>query len=302
MVLIEVSKVALKIRLPILLLALAALSCGPPEADVAPARLTIFATIFPLAEIVREVGGERVSVDWLVELGKPLDGFTMTRRERERMNSTDFTLCDSFRRSETWAAMDLVRRQDTGHVISADKLPVSTSEPSQGLLYLDPIVARQLAPVLADAFSKIKPQYGDYFHEHAAAFVNDLDQLIGRYPNTAFKNQRVVVLGNVLNPLLGRFGIESVMLDLDAYRLSDADLSAVRKAASEAGAAAVLVPFDLPPGAVNRIEEQSGLKAFAMDAAGLTAFKGHDTYLGILAYNLEQLRAATSAKETGAAK
>ena len=275
-----------------LALCLGSASCEPPS-PAPPSHLSVFATTFPLSQIAREIGGEWVDTDWLIELGKPLSGFTMTRRERDRMAATNFTLCDSFRRTETWAAPDLAQRRNTGSVLTLDNLPAATAAdyPAGGLLELDPAVASEFAPVLADALANAQPKLGTIFRNRATAFAQDVDALRARYPRQSSGGAKVVVLSNTFAPLLYRCGVQSVLVDCDAYRLSGAEADTIRKAASDTGAAAVILPFDLPPGAVTRIEKLTGLKSIALDAVGLSGFKGHDTYLAILEYDLAQLQA-----------
>jgi len=272
------------------------LACDKPTGPLPREPITVFATMYPLAEIAREIGGEDVRTDWLIELGKPIDGFILTRRERDRMASTDYTLCDSYNRTETWAAIDLAQRKNTGRVMTCDSLPASGEPhyPGKGLIYLDPTAVKQLTPVLRDAFARIWPEHAEAMRRRAEAFSAQLDALIAKYPPGSFGGGKVMALSPLFNPLLARFGIDYVVEERDAYRLSDADLAAIKYAASRAGCGALLLPYDLPPGTVARIEDGTGLNSFPMDACGYSGFKQHDTYLGLLQADLEQLRAATS--------
>jgi ABC-type Zn uptake system ZnuABC Zn-binding protein ZnuA len=256
-----------------------------------PPRVTVFATIYPLAEIAREIGGDSVRIDWLVEQGKLLNGFTMTQRERDRMTSTDLVLCDSYRRTETWAAPDLALRQNTGSVMTLDNMPTTTDAnyPSEGLLELDPVVISQFVIPLSDTMVRLQPRRTDSFRAAAATFKQQVDALITQYPPAVFGGAKVVVLSNVWKPLLYRTRVTPVLVDCDVYRFTERDAAAVKKAASNGGATAIIVPFDLPIGAVKRIEQLTGVQTLALDNAGLAGFKGHDTYVAIAQYNLQQL-------------
>ncbi|HEX8324017.1 MAG TPA: hypothetical protein VF595_08885, partial [Tepidisphaeraceae bacterium] len=71
-------------RLPLLLGLVLVMSCDRTPAPAPPPRqLVVFSTLFPLADIARNVGGDRVRVDWLLDLGDPIETYVLSRRDRE---------------------------------------------------------------------------------------------------------------------------------------------------------------------------------------------------------------------------
>lgn len=86
------------------LVALLAAGCG---SDAAPTdgtdRIEVVATIFPLADVVREIGGERVSVACLLAAGESPHDFQPTARDAERLAQADLLVMVGLGVDE-WAA------------------------------------------------------------------------------------------------------------------------------------------------------------------------------------------------------
>ena len=259
-----------------------------------PARLVrICATEFPLADIAREIGGDRVEVDWLLQLGDPLTTYTMNTADRARLRLTDLILCDGVQRTEPWAAADVNRLRDTGSVISDDILPLSHTAPANGVLYLDPLIGKQLAVALVDALITRAPRSADTFRQRAKDYGVKIDAIVAGYPNSTFGKGKLIVLSNEFAPLLDRFGVTSVPVDADPLHLTPDTAAAIRSKAAEAGAKAMLVPFDTPPGTRQDLAAQTGLVVFAIDPLGYRNFDQHGTYLDLIRFNLHQLKQAT---------
>ena len=261
---------------------------APVEGD---RRAIVFTTLYPLADLARQVGGEHVRVDWLLDLGDPIDQFAMTRRDAERFSGTDFILCDGLDRTEIWARADLDRFRNTSRLISVDQTTAPNEVPADGLLCLDPVLAGRTAILLADGLGRQFPKLTDDVHTRAAAFNKDLNTALAGFavPKTA----HVVVLSNLFQPLLARLGVKQVLVPADPLHLQRTDAESIRRAAESAGARSLIVPFGTPPGTVTSLEEQTGLKAVALDALGYPNYGQHASYLDVLKFNLDQLRIAT---------
>lgn len=276
--------------LPLLFLALAC-DRGPVVTPALP-KLGVCATVYPLADVLRQVGGEAVVVDWIVDLGDLTAGFSLTSDERSRLTNVDVLLWDGDR-TESWAAGDAGSIENTGKVVSLEKLPVAQTTPTSGYLWLDPIVVRDAAFATAETIARREPRRRELVERQAKDFVARLDAVLKPYPNTRFRKTRVMVFGGQFDALLDRFGIPATRVDIDPLRPTDDALRKARNAASEARITALLLPFDTPPGTVADLEARTGLKVFLIDHLGHPAYPGHAGYLEILQYNLDQLVAAT---------
>lgn len=267
--------------------------CDRTPTPAAPPRTQIvFATLYPLADIARQVGGDLVKVDWLFDLGDPLDRYALDAADRVRMAGADLILCDGAGRTETWALRELDRIRETDALVPVDQTKDAWQAPPGGLLVLDPTLAGQYAYNLAAALNRRVPSRGGQFRQNADAFVAKIDAAVASF--RAPPDAQAVVLTNTFSPMLIRLGVRPVYYGADVLHLTPADADAIRRTADAAGVRTVLVGFDTPPGTLARLEQLTGLKPFTLDPMGYPNYGQHGSYLDVLTYNLDQLRLATS--------
>jgi ABC-type Zn uptake system ZnuABC Zn-binding protein ZnuA len=275
-----------------ILLLIAQGSCDRAAAPVeSERRAIIITTLYPLADIARQVGGDRVRADWLLDLGDPIEQFTLSRPDADQLSRTDFIICDGLDRTETWAREDLARFRNTQRLITVDQVVGPNEAPADGLLCLDPVFAGRAAKLIADALGKKFPKDSDKFHERADAFAKQLEDTLAGFK--APSGVQVVVLSNLFQPFLARLGVKQVLVAADPLNLGRTEIESIRRTAQTNDAKVLIVPFDTPPGRLLYLQEQTGLKPVALDALGYPNFGDHAAYLEIFRFNLDQLRLAT---------
>ncbi len=269
-------------------------ACKPaitPQAELP--RTVVCATSYPLADVVREIGGEYVQLDWILDLGDPITGYALSSQDRARMTGIDLLVCGGTR-SEGWAQAPILSLEDTNRVVTLEQTTVARSAPATGLLWLDPMVVRAAVPIITDKLVERLPRQSETLRERAAAFVERLDLVVRKYPNSAFGRGKVLVTEHTFDALLDRFGVGSIAIETNALHLTENDLRRIRDKAHAEQIVAILLPFDTPGGAVQDIEQRTGLRVYLIDHLGLPQYEGHSTYLEMLEYNLKQLQAATN--------
>lgn len=258
-------------------------------------RVIVCTTVYPLADVVREIGADDVRVDWILDLGDPLTGFTATSGDRERLITVDLMVCEGTR-SDTWATQAITTMHGTDRFVALEQLPIVRTTPPVGYLWMDPAVIRELAPVLVDRLGTRLPVKRDVFQQRAQVMVERINAILRAHPDSVFGREEVIVLENGFNPLLDRFGVVARPVEANAYNLTDDDVRRIRRTADERRVKAILLPYDLPGGAVRDIEQRTGLRAYLIDKLGAPRYSGHSTFIEILEYNLSQLIAATHGK------
>lgn len=248
-------------------------------------------TVYPLAEVVRQIGGPEVRLDWIVDLGDPIEGYQLSQEDRSRMVGIDLLVYGSVR-SEPWAQAPVQSLEETGRVVSLDHLDVARTAAAGGLLWTDPVIVRASAPVIAEALARKIPEQTDTFRRRARDLVNELDRIVQQHPNSAFRNLRVLVTSRSFDPFLDRFGVRSVLVEADPLNLSDNDYRRLQSQARQHDSSVLLLPFDTPVGTIQDIEKRTGLGVYLIDVLGMANLPGHQTYQDLLSYNLSQLRQA----------
>ena len=256
-------------------------------------KLVICATEFPLADIVREVGADHVQVDWLIDLGDPILGFTLNAEDRGKLRQSDLVVCDSTQRTEPWAAAEVARLRGAGSVISCNTLPGAQNVSANGILYLDPQIARAFAESVVDTLITHRPRYAEEFRQNAKAFVSRLDAIVAKYPKSSFGPSKPVMLSSLFTPFMERFGVRPIEVDADPLWITPEAITAIRGKAAAEGSQTLLIPFDTPPGTRSDLARRTGLTVLAIDPLGFRNFEQHGSYLDLLRFNLEELRQAT---------
>lgn len=254
--------------------------------------IRVCATVYPLGEVVRQIGGADVRLDWILDLGDPIEGYRLSREDRSRLIGIDLLVYGSIR-SETWVQGPVHSLEETGRVFSLDRLDIVRTAPTGGLLWTDPVIIRAAAPIIAEVLSRKMPERSDVFHQRARNLVDELDRIIQHHPNAVFRNLRVLVTSRSFDPFLDRFGVRSVLVEADPLNLSDIDIRRLRSQARTNNLSVVLLPFDTPVGTIQDIEQRTGLRVYLIDVLGLANLPGHQTYQDLLLYNLSQLRQAS---------
>lgn len=248
--------------------------------------------MYPLADIVREIGEDSVRVDWILDLGDPLTGFNASSADRDRLMTVDLLVCEGIR-SDVWAVQAITAMQGSSRLITLEQLPVARTTPAAGYLWLDPAVIRDLAPVLADRLTENVPQQKEAFHQRARSMVDRINAILQAHPDRVFGHEEVIVLEHGFDPLLDRFGVVGRIVEANHFNIADDDVRRIQRTAQERNIKGILLPFDLPSGAVKDIELRTGLRAYPIDLLGVPRYPGHSSFLEILDYNLAQLEAAS---------
>jgi ABC-type Zn uptake system ZnuABC Zn-binding protein ZnuA len=73
-------------------------------------------------------------------------------------------------------------------------------------------------------------------------------------------------------------------------RLKPQDFKEIARVAKSVGAVAVFVDASTPVTVRQQIEEKTGLRAVTLDALGISAADGRNTWAKVMRYNLAQLK------------
>jgi zinc transport system substrate-binding protein len=164
--------------------ALAAAGCGTKQQS---GRLKVAASIVPLADFVRQVGGDLVEVKTLVPPGASPHTYEPTAGQLAFLSQARVFVTNGLQ-LESWAAdvVGKVGNKDVVRVVAADSIPkdklLKTSEadaegPYDPHVWLDPTLAAYEVNTIAEGLSRADPAHADVYRANAAAYVEKLDGL-----------------------------------------------------------------------------------------------------------------------------
>lgn len=260
-----------------------------PAASATPV-IPVVATVYPLADLIRSVGGRHVEVVWLVETGQSIEGYEPSREQLERFFKAAIVASGG-------TGEEFVTRYFTDGGFNDRRLirldafapPESRGARQQ---WLDPRVARATLAAAAQKLTVIRPEARAEFEANAAAAIRVIDSLIDDHETrlSGLSGRTVAAIGRDYAPL-GRFaGCNVVKVsDRSAVQLDPERARAVGKAVIDAGAILLLVEADTPPAVLRALQAQMPVPVVAIDSLGSSSSVGRNTYDALMRYNFQQL-------------
>ena len=156
-------------------LALAGCSVPAEEADDRPLVVTTFTVI---ADLVREVGGERVRVESITRVGAEIHGYEPTPGDLRRAQGADLII-DNGLNLEAWFEQFLENLDVPRVVASAGIEPIAiagTTAPNPHA-WMSPVAAESYVETIRAALTDLDPEGAPEFASNAAAYTAELRAL-----------------------------------------------------------------------------------------------------------------------------
>jgi len=307
--------------------------CGPTARTGADKRVTAVATIFPLADIAQNIGGDLVETvtlvppgasphtfeptpaqmnevaraDLIIRVGAGLDdwvtGLFETNNGAVRVVAVEAVGTDALPYVPGVGAGDGGDREPAdGHAHSS-----SSSTPVDPHVWLDPVLVRdKIAPAITAAFCRIAPQYREQFAANLQKYQGYLTELDGeiRAQLAGLKGASFIALHGAWQ----YFGRRYHLGDILSVHLSPAKEPSARwiatliDACRQAGVKAVLAEPQISPQAVEVIAGETGLPLVVLDPLGGYNVRGRESYLALMRYNARTLAKLTAQSQVEAEK
>jgi zinc transport system substrate-binding protein len=172
--------------------------------------LPVTASIYPLGEFARAVGGGAANVQVLVPPGTEPHDFDPTPRDIADLHRSRLLIYNGGG-LEPWAERLRGELESDGAVVvNASGLPAG-SDPH---VWLDPVRASRQVAVIRDGFIKADPGGKDRYQANAAALTSRLDALDRSYREGLANcpRRRIVTTHRAFDYLAKRYGFEAVSL------------------------------------------------------------------------------------------
>jgi ABC-type Zn uptake system ZnuABC Zn-binding protein ZnuA len=305
----------------------ASLSAGgcrrKPEAQPKD-RIHVVTTVYALADIVRQVGGERVNVEWFVESGQSLDQLVETPERRAQLRSADLIVTRGA--LDPWTLSGAGNEFADRRIVRVDDMPSARETDPRLYMWLDPQVGAELCGEIATKLAAIQPEAEKTFRENASELRKKiLDMTAAARPALDASNGTFITVDPGFLSLARRMALEDAplarrrveeapraqrmaldeaprsstprgeMTSLDGPTALDDPMeyygvNAIRKVADEFGARAIFVNAQTPPALIRDWEARLKMAVLSLDATGSSALSGRSSYVAILDFNLKQLQ------------
>jgi zinc transport system substrate-binding protein len=270
------------------------------------ARIPVVASIVPLGDLVRQVGGDRVQVRVLLPPGASPHTFEATPDAvREFAGARLFFQVGAG--LESWAAalvqaaggvrtvtlsegMDLIRLAG-GHEPPGD---ARTREPGNPHLWLDPLLALRMTGAIERALGEADPAGASVYRANAEAYGRSLRELDAEIRRTVsgFRVRSFVSFHPAWDYFARRYGLvqAGVIEESPGRDPTPRQLAAIVAAIRAAGIRAVFAEPQLNPKPAEVIAREAGVRVVILDPQG--GLPGRETYLDLMRWNLARMREA----------
>jgi manganese/iron transport system substrate-binding protein len=282
---------------------------GSPAASpsAAPGTLQVVTTTTIFADLARQVGGDRVTVESLVPAGGEVHTFDPTPSDVRRIAAADVIFINGLGLDE-WLA-DLVA--DAGTAAPVVKLAedlegvtyLAGGEDEHGEelnphLWLNVAYAAKYADRIAGALAEADPDHAADYKAGLAAYarvLGDLDATakatLGAIPEA---NRTVISFHDAFPYLAAAYGltIDGTLVDAPGQDPSAAQVSRLIRLVKERGIKAIFAEAQFSEDLVRTIADESGATVVSDLYTDSVGDAPQDTYVGMMTWNIEQVAAA----------
>lgn len=283
----------------LLLAAAGAAGCGREEAS---GPMKVAASIVPLADFCREVGGGLVEVELMVPPGASPHTYEPTSSQMKFLSDAKVLVLNGLE-LETWVT-DVVKKVDNPdlvEVVAGDSIPgsdlIRAAGEEHGLydphVWLDPNLAIYEAEAIRDGFIEADPGNRKAYTDNALRYVGELKALDARIREEApaFTGKGFVAFHPSLTYFARRYGLEQVGVieELPGKEPSAREISKLIDKIRESGVTVVLAEPQFSPKVAETIATEAAVTVTVIDPLGDPDNPETNTYIKLMAHNVGTL-------------
>jgi zinc transport system substrate-binding protein len=295
-------RLSILVRGVLVLVALAALlgsmAC---ERQASGGRLTVVATIFPLADFAKNVAGDKVDVITLLRPGDSPHTYEPTSRDMKAVARATLLVVngaglDFWVEKLKSAASDNMVVVDTSAVLAEEGLLLSGDEHDGGVnphYWLDPVLAQKQVEAIASALAATDPGNRDFYLENAAAYIAQLQSLDQEIKNEtqSFSSREFITFHPAWTYFAKRYGLveAAVIEEAPGKEPTIDEQRQIIDLVRELKVKAIFAEPQFSTKAADSIAADSGAEVLLLDPIGGPKLAGKDSYIALMRYNVGQM-------------
>ncbi len=271
-------------------------ACGGNKTSTpGPEKIKVVASIFPLADFTRNVGGNLVEVTTLLPPGVSPHVYEPTPEKVKELAKAKLFV-ENGAGLEFWAEK-LVKAVSSKYLVivntstGIDLLEESGEEGANPHIWLNPQLAQKQVQAIRDALVQIDPNNKDYYATNAASYVAQLAALDTelQQQTSQFRYKAFISYHPAWSYFALRYGlIEAGVIEESPGRdPSAAQIKGLIDKVKELNVKVVFAESQFNPKAADTIASESGAKVITLDPLG--GVSGRNSYVEIMHYNVGQM-------------
>ncbi len=280
-------------------------------------RIVVVTSIFPLADIISQVGGEHVDVKFLVQPGQSPHTFEPLPADMKVLSDADIVALVGFG-FEFWAdkMLSSVQNKNVKRIQFSDHVkPIMGEAREHGHeddsghegehedemeanphYWLSPRRAMIVVSVIKDALIEKAPENSGYFSEKADDYILELKKLDGELTvhSKALAGRKFIAFHSAWDYMAKDYGLEQagVIQEFPGKEPAPEQLARIVDKARALKAKAIFAEPQLNSKTADVIAKEAEIKVAILDPLGGPGVPGRDSYLKLMRYNLGEMRKA----------
>lgn len=262
------------------------------------AKIKVIASIAPLVDFAKQVGGEKVDVKLLLPPGASPHIYEPTPKALKNVSDARvFIKIGSG--LEFWAEKII---KSAGHknliivdsssgvplIKHYDELHSHSSSDADPHIWLDPVIAKSIVTKIEKAFTEAGPQNADFFKRNALIYrekLSMLDKEIADRVKT-FRVKEYVTFHQAWNYFSKRYGLKvaGVIVESPGKEPNPKHIARIIKEVKRIRSKVIFVEPQFNPKIAEAIARESSARVLYLDPIG--GQKGRETYIDMMRYNI----------------
>jgi len=264
-------------------------------------RLTVVATIFPLADFVKNVAGDRVDVITLLRPGDSPHTYEPTARDMKAVARATLLVVngaglDFWVEKLKSAASDNMVELDTSAILEEEGLLLSGDEHEGGVnphYWLDPVLAQMQVEAIAAALVAADPGNKESYLGNAADYVAELKSLDAEIKNEtqSFSSREFITFHPAWTYFARRYGLveAAVIEEAPGKEPTTKEQMRIIDLVKELNVKVIFAEPQFSTKVADTIADGSGAKVLLLDPIGGPGLAGRDSYIALMRYNVGQM-------------
>lgn len=281
-----------------------AVGCSRQEST---GKLKVAATIFPLADFVKNVAGDKVEIITLLPPGASPHTQELSPKVMKKVSGArllvangaglDFWIVDAVKNA---AGSDMVVVDTSsaleGNLISGDEHDEHDEGGVNPHFWLDPVLAQKQVEAIAAGLAMVDPDNKEFYLDNAAGYTAELKSLDEEIRNTtqSFSSREFITFHPAWAYFAMRYELveAAVIEEAPGKEPSAAYIKEVVDIAKALKVKAIFAEPQFSTKAADAIAADSGAKVLLLDPIGGSGLEGRGSYIALMRYNVAQMAEA----------
>ncbi len=276
-------------------------ACGPsngasPSDDSA---LTVVATTTVFADIVRNVGGDRIAVSSIIPPGAGPEDYEPKPKDAIKLAGADLVVSNGVGLDDFLDKVILAAGEgDATRLVLGDGIPTVTIDGEQNPhFWLDPsLVSGHYVPAIRDALAKLDPAGAPVYEANAKSYAAAIDTMDvankAKIETIPLANRKLVTFHDAFPYFAAHYGFEvvGVILPNVGQEPSASQLAGLVATVKAAGVKAVFSEAQFSPELAHTLATEAGITNVVTTLYNDTVGPPqNDTYLKMMEWNVDEI-------------